>query len=169
MERRYRERAASYFDDILLDIRVVPEEESVRTLGDAESRGIISGRERTDLREADLVVRGRLWDGTTVHLLAEISATVDLEDVERASRRAKLLERIVGMRVIAAVAGERIRSEVRREASTQKVWCVVDRRAYPLFPILPLGEAQQQPERRGHVELQEVGLEEGHEQECRNR
>ncbi len=132
VERRYRERAAAYFDDLLRAIHPVSLAELAQILDDAQSRGILSREERKDLLSVDVIVRGRRWeDDTEAYLVAEASAVIDSGDVQRAARRAELLERIVGMPVIAVVAGETIIPEAQQAAKTLRVWRVLDGKALP--------------------------------------
>lgn len=78
---------------------------------------------------ADVVVQGRLRDqAVEAYLLAEISSVLDLNDVERAQRRARLLERVVGLPVVAAVAGDRLMPGADQQAARLRVWRVLDGR-----------------------------------------
>lgn len=132
LERRYRERAHSYFQGILTQIRVVPPDEVARTAFQAERQGILSRAEHEDLLRADLVIHGLRRDQDTgTYLLAEVSWVIDKGDVERAARRASLYERAVGLPVIAAVAGEQILPDAEAEAATARVWRVLDGKAEP--------------------------------------
>jgi hypothetical protein len=130
LERRYRERAASYFQRILRRIRVVDHQQLGLLLNDALDQGHITPDERAQVLEADVVVVG-LVDGQEVYLLAEVSGTVTADDVRRARARAAALEKATGRRVLAAVAGQELSedAETRKEAPT--VWRVLDGRALP--------------------------------------
>jgi len=130
LERRYRERAHSYFQGILTQIRVVPPDEMARVAFQAERQGILSRAEHEELLRADLVIHGLRSDQDVgTYLLAEVSMVVDKGDVERAARRAALYERAVGLPVIPAVAGEQILPDAESEAKAARVWRVLDGRA----------------------------------------
>ena len=132
LEADYRENAHSYFLRILLGIRSVSRDELESLAADAERRALLSVDEHDDLLQADVVVRGRLRDrDTDAFLVAEVSSVIDEQDVQRAARRARLLERITGAPVVAAVAGERIAPAAEQEAIALAVWRVVDGRARP--------------------------------------
>jgi len=130
LERRYRERAHSYFQGILTQIRVVPPDETARVAFQAERQGILSRAEHEELLRADLVIYGLRSDQDVgTYLLAEVSVVVDKGDVERAARRAALYERAAGLSVIPAVAGEQILPDAESEAKAARVWRVLDGRA----------------------------------------
>ncbi|MDR7416365.1 MAG: hypothetical protein QN193_02100 [Armatimonadota bacterium] len=130
LERRYRERAASYFQRILRRIRVVDHQQLGLLLDDALDAGHISPEERADVLEADVVAVG-LRDGEEVYLLAEVSGTVTAHDVRRARRRAEVLQRAVGRPVLSAVAGEVLSDDPETLAEAMQVWRVLDGRADP--------------------------------------
>ncbi|MDQ7849892.1 MAG: hypothetical protein QN152_00820 [Armatimonadota bacterium] len=132
LELDYREKAHAYFLRILRAIHLVPRAELAAMAEDAEGRALLSLDEHTDLLQADVVIRGRRRDGDEeCYLVAEVSAVVDARDVERAARRARLLQRMVAMPALAAMAGERATADASREAATAGVWLVIDGRAYP--------------------------------------
>ena len=132
LELDYREKAHSYFLRILRGIRPVTRMELAAMAEDAEQRVLLSLDEHADLLQADVVVRGRRRDrDEECYLLAEVSAVIDAHDVERAARRARLLERIAAVPALAAVAGERATADASREAAAAGVWLVVDGRAFP--------------------------------------
>jgi hypothetical protein len=130
LERRYRERAASYFQRILRRIRVVDHQQLGVLLDDALDAGRIGPEERADVLEADVVVAG-LLDGGEVYLVAEVSGTVTAQDVRRARRRAEVLQRATGKPVLAAVAGEVLSDDARTQAEAVQVWRVLDGRTEP--------------------------------------
>ena len=68
--------------------------------------GIVSEDEAEDLELADIIVRGQDPGGVTVHVVAEVSITIHEEDIERASRRAAVLESATGGTTHAVVVGE---------------------------------------------------------------
>lgn len=132
LELRYRQKAAGYFQRILRRIQLVTAEELERLADDAETQGILTPADHEELVQSDVVVQGRLRErGGIAHLVAEVSSIVDSRDVQRAARRAQLLERVVGTPVVAAVAGEGITEEADREADALKLWRILDGRAFP--------------------------------------
>ena len=130
LERRYRERAASYFQRILRRIRVVDHQRLGLLLDDALDAGRIGPEERADVLEADVVVAG-VWDGQEVYLVAEVSGLVTAHDVRRARRRAEVLQRAVGKPVLAAVAGEALSEDPETREEAARVWRVLDGRTDP--------------------------------------
>ncbi|RPI71716.1 MAG: hypothetical protein EHM38_03380, partial [Geobacteraceae bacterium] len=85
LERDYFDRAYAYFDDTLRKIRVLSWSEVADLLDQAEER--ISRKERKQVMEADLILRGRrLADKAETYLLGEVSVGIGLEDVHRAAQ-----------------------------------------------------------------------------------
>ncbi len=130
LERRYRERAASYFQRVLRRIRVVDHQQLGLLLDDAVDQGRITAEERAQVLEADVVVTG-LFDGREVYLLAEVSGTVTAHDVRRARERAAALEKATGCPVLPAVAGQRLSEDPETQEEAVAVWRVLDGRAWP--------------------------------------
>ena len=130
LERRYRERAASYFQRILRRIRVLDHQQLGLLLDDALDQGRITPEERAQVLEADVVVTG-LVDGREVYLLAEVSGTVTAHDVRRARARAAILEKATGAPVLPAVAGEQLSDDHETQEEAPTVWRVLDGRALP--------------------------------------
>lgn len=109
IEARFRDRASAYFGLILKGVRVVAAE-SLDRVKSALNSGTISEVEFNNLDWLDGIVRGRdtREAGAPETLLAlEVSLTIDLEDVERASTRAAILRK-AGYRAFGAVGGETI-------------------------------------------------------------
>ena len=52
----------------------------------------LTDREARDLLSVDVVLSGQLADGVSVHVVGEISLTVQEKDVQRAAQRAQLLK-----------------------------------------------------------------------------
>ncbi|MDR7409839.1 MAG: hypothetical protein QN164_11240 [Armatimonadota bacterium] len=133
LERRYRERAASYFQRILRRIRVLDHQQLGLLLDDAVDQGRITPDERAQVLEADVVVAG-LADGREVYLLAEVSGTVTAHDVRRARERAAALEKATGRPVLPAVAGEQLSEDQETQEEAAAVWRVLDGRVWPALP-----------------------------------
>ena len=81
-------------------------------LDQAESQGIIEPGETDELDRADLVLT---TDGPTDYLLAEISITVQQDDIDKATERARLLAKATGRTVTPFVVGAREEPGLRRE------------------------------------------------------
>ena len=130
LERRYRERAASYFQHILRRIRLIDHQQLGLLLDEAVDRGAISLDERAEVLQTDVVLRG-VQDGQEVYLVAEVSGSITAGDVERAVRRAALLEKAMGQRALAAVAGKRLSRAAQEHAAAGAVWAILDGRSIP--------------------------------------
>jgi chromosome segregation ATPase len=126
LELRYRQHAVAYFAPLLRGIREVPPSEVDRLAEDAERAGRLTEAEHLDLVRADLVLTGsdrrRLMPA---YLVIEVSALIDSQDVERAARRAQLMEK-AGLSTLAAVAGEGITHDAEAAAHARAVRIVLD-------------------------------------------
>src|SRR5439155_12375297 len=95
LENRYRNRVFAYFGRLLRRAHVLSPDELTSLLEEAVDSGALSEAEADEVALVDLVVRGRRReDGTQVYLAVEVSWSVNLNDVERAIRRANLLAKI---------------------------------------------------------------------------
>ena len=130
LERRYRERAASFFQGLVRRIRVIDHQDLGHLLDDAVDSGRISPEEKAEIMQADVVLSGRR-DDTQVYVVVEVSAAVDRADVDRAARRANFLEKAIGAPVLPVVAGQRILADAERRAVSARVWRVLDGTAQP--------------------------------------
>ncbi len=122
-ERTIRERAPAYLGRLIRRCRTVSFEALAEWLEDAVDRGLISEEEKNDALLVDLVARGRVRSGREVVLAVEASVKVDVEDVERASKRAEVLRRGLEAEVIGVVIG-RERTE-RAEEKAEELDVVV--------------------------------------------
>jgi hypothetical protein len=127
LERRCREKAPSYFQNILRRIRLLEQQALGLMLDDAVDSGVITPEEKAEALLLDLVVRGHR-NTEDVYLAVEVSSTVDRDDVQRAAFRAELLEKAAGKPVLAAVAGERLSGPAAEEAAARGVTYVLDGR-----------------------------------------
>jgi hypothetical protein len=128
LERRYREKASAYFGRLLRRTRVVTDAELHELLDDAVERGVLSEDESDEVTWADAVVRGRRrGDRAEIVVVAEVSWGVGVTDVERASRRAKLLARL-GFTTLPVVGGKAVTREAANLARQQGVWQLFDGR-----------------------------------------
>ncbi|HVA21646.1 MAG TPA: hypothetical protein VNN74_06085 [Candidatus Micrarchaeia archaeon] len=120
LEARFRELAQSYLYGLVGGVRrlrAVDRDQLTDLAADAEARGAISLDEGRDLLAADAVVRGLRADGQApLYIVVEVSWGVGPGDVERAQRRADLLQR-AGVEAVAVVAGTAITTEAASLAS----------------------------------------------------
>ena len=124
LEMRYAQRPYAYFKDLIRRARTL----SVDELYDLLEGLNLTEAEVRDVVACDALIFGRdPEDGKPTYLLLEASWTVDLEDVERASRRAALLSR-AGLTVVPVVAGYAARPNILEEAARRNVRCVFDGR-----------------------------------------
>lgn len=107
-ERKVREKAPSYFGRFIRRCRVITSEELANILDDAMDNGLISEKERDDALNIDVVVTGILKHDRkkTVVLVTEVSIKADRTDVERASERAKVIEKAMKPPAIPVVIGK---------------------------------------------------------------
>ncbi len=105
--RRYRERGSAYFGGRRFRrVRALTTEELMARLEEALDAGQISSEEYEEAREIDLVFQGQ-WEGRPLWLVLEISWAVDPRDIERATKRAWILGKILG-ETRPGVAGARL-------------------------------------------------------------
>lgn len=87
---------------------------------DARIAGTIGDDDQAALTLADVTYEGTK-DGEQVFVLAEISITVGVDDVERAAHRASILLQATGVPALAAVIGASIEADAAREADRNSV------------------------------------------------
>ena len=80
-------------------------------LDEAESQGLIGSEDTDELDRADLVLTA---DGPADYLLAEVSITVQQDDIDRAAERAALLAKATGRTVAPFAIGAREEPSLRR-------------------------------------------------------
>jgi hypothetical protein len=130
LERRYRERAPSYFARILRRIHALSAEEVAGLIETADARGGLDEARRDALLQADLIVRGvGGTDGEEKYLAVEISVGIGVHDVDRAVERARLLAEVTGKPAIPVVAGQRITGKADQRAAELHAWRVLNGRA----------------------------------------
>jgi len=123
LELTYRDKAPAYFGHLLRRLRVV----SPNTLEDALEAALTPGEFR-DLFRLDLLLTGhprQKPEIPEVWLAIEISVVIDQNDVDRAERRAKLLQR-AGYRALPVAAGEQMTRGAEESARIQKVALLQD-------------------------------------------
>jgi len=115
-ERRVRERAPAYLGRLVRRCRVISFEDLADVLEDAVEAGLIKETDMEDALLLDCVAKGFLKDGSgkEVILALEVSVKADVEDVERASRRADILSQAYGRDAIGIVIGREITDRARQ-------------------------------------------------------
>jgi hypothetical protein len=120
LEMKVVENIPSFFSEYLMDARAVSQEEIKQTLSLVVEKGIISKEELEDVLRSDLIVKGTLLNTNEPVLLAvEVSCRIGKHDVERAVRRAKILEKATNRKGLPAVVGY-IASEQVQKLITEK-------------------------------------------------
>lgn len=104
LELQFRDRIASYLGLFMRRCRLVDPAQLLDTL-----EPHLDHRELGDAIRADAIVTG-LIDGKPGHAVVEVSAAADVDDIERARRRAGLLRK-AGLDTVAIVACEAIAPE----------------------------------------------------------
>ncbi|GIW95686.1 MAG: hypothetical protein KatS3mg110_3727 [Pirellulaceae bacterium] len=125
LERRYRDRAAAYFGQVLRRSRVVDNLVLEEALEDH-----LSAEEVCDILRTDVIVSGKPRNRPEVEevwVAVEVSSVIDTTDVERVMRRSRLLARS-GRPVVPVVAGKEITRAADEAARTEKVAVVRDGR-----------------------------------------
>jgi uncharacterized protein YoxC len=122
LEEEYAKHAYAYFGSYLRKIRRADLEEIFE-----KATQKLSLTEVKDLSRADLILQGQLRFGNqqAVYLVVEVAATLDVNDVTRASRRADLLSR-AGFPCIPVVGGEKMAAAVEDSARELDVAIALD-------------------------------------------
>jgi prefoldin subunit 5 len=128
LELQFRDRIASYLGLFMRRCRLVDTAELIDALEPHLDR-----RELADVIRADAIASGQI-DGMPSHVVVEVSAAADVDDIERAHRRAGLLRR-AGVEAVPIVACEVISPESRAYAMQAGVLIWLDGR------IVETGEA----------------------------
>jgi uncharacterized coiled-coil protein SlyX len=121
LEERVRQRPFSYLRSLLLEPKVLSEEEVAR-LASALEPVLLD-----QLLDADIIARGQ-QDGRTVYLVAEVSTTVRVYDVERAHRAAQVLSGALKEPVLAVAIGDAARPSALERAARLGVYHILGRR-----------------------------------------
>lgn len=127
IERKYRERPFVYFRRILRKPKTLSDSDLDELLSKALADGALTEQDVTEIGLLDAAVRGRrVSDDRIVYLAVEVSSKIDEHDVERAVRRAKLLEKIPELVAVPVVAGEAATPQGVEAARQSAVWCVTN-------------------------------------------
>lgn len=126
LQQQVRERIPVYLSRFALRLRLIGSAEVAELLEEAVEQGHISEKEMDDAKLIDAVARGRRrTDHINIYLAAEISTVIDLHDLERAMRRAAVIERATRVPTIPIVIGEAIRQDARTQADALNAGWVV--------------------------------------------
>ena len=94
---------------VLLGGLITMDTELEELIEQAEDDHIITGQQNTELRLVDLIFTcRRRSDGADMHVVAEISVTINDNDITRATERAAILASVIGQPVTPAVVGTHI-------------------------------------------------------------
>ena len=127
--RRMRQRFGLSRIEMLQAITLPDKPDLTDLLDRANETGAISQEEADDMELADLALRGLEPGGREVHVVAEVSLTVQDENVQRAARRAAIMAKATGGTVHPAVIGESVSSAALETASRERVIFIqLDRR-----------------------------------------
>ena len=133
LEERHRQRPFLFFRSLIRKARVLYEKGLDELLDDPVARGVLSREQADDVMLADVVVKGRLnTDRSEVVLVVEVSWGVGISDVERASRRAKLLAQ-TGVAALPVVSGNGITPEAVDKCRELEVWQLVHGHSDPMI------------------------------------
>lgn len=117
LERIVRERPFVYLGHFARRLKRVLDAEFALLLEDAVDCGLLAEEEAEDARRLDAVARGlRRTDASPLYLAVEVSSVVDQHDLERAIRRAAIVEKASGVPTLPVVAGENVLDTVRQAA-----------------------------------------------------
>ena len=81
-------------------------------LDEAEKQGVIEAEETNELDKADLILT---TDGPTDYILAEVSITIQQDDIDRAAERARLFAKATARTVAPVAIGTREDTDLQRE------------------------------------------------------
>jgi hypothetical protein len=129
MEVRFRTYCGVFFGQFVRRPHPLSNDELSDLVEGAVDQGKLSDADAAEILRTDMVVRGaRKVDKTPVHLVVEVSWTVDTYDVERAAHRATLLAK-TGVTTQPVVAGAAVRPPAADLAFGLQVWQVTDKEA----------------------------------------
>jgi len=126
LEMKVADNILSFFSEYLSDAKAIDQEKINKALSLAMKEGIISKEERADVLRLDLIIEGTLLNTEEPVLIAvEVSYTIDDFDVQRAINRAKILEKVMGRKVLPAVVGYKITKKAQNLIEKEEVLKVI--------------------------------------------
>ena len=121
-ERTIREKYYAYFGKVLRKAKLLPFEEIVPILDDAEDKGEITLEQRDAILRLDALVSGQIRElRKDVVLAVEVSYRLYPEDLERAFERAQLPATLLGKEVIPTVVACETTEEVEKQANKKGI------------------------------------------------
>jgi hypothetical protein len=109
VEAEVKKNVHPLFSENLSNVKLVGKKIINKILSLAIEKGVISKEEREDVLRLDLIVEGNLLSTKEPVLAAvEVSYTIAKDDVQRAVKRAGILEKAMDRKVLPAVVGYRI-------------------------------------------------------------
>jgi len=121
-ERTIREKYYAYFGKVLRKAKLLPFEEIIPILDDAEDKGEITLQQRDAILRLDLLVSGQIRKlRKDVVLAVEVSYSLYPEDLERAFERAQLLATLLEKEVIPTVVACEATEEVEKQADKKGI------------------------------------------------
>jgi len=123
-ERTVRERAPAYLGRIIRRCRVINFEDLADRLEDGVEAGRISDEEKNDALLIDVIAQGIIKPEKKVLLAVEVSLKVDVEDVERASKRADVIYKAMEMETIPVALGKETSQKAREKADKMGVFVI---------------------------------------------
>jgi len=121
-ERRIREKYYAYFGRILKKAKLIPFEEILPILDDAEDRKEITLEQRDAVLRLDVLISGQIRElGKDVVLAVEVSYSLYPEDLERAFERAQILATILHKEVIPTVVACEATEDIQKKADERGI------------------------------------------------
>jgi hypothetical protein len=115
LEVKVRKNVPFFFSEYLLNAKAAGQDKISKALSLAVEKGIISKEDRKDVFRLDLIVEGNLLSTKEpVWVAVEISYTIAENDVQRVVKRAEILKKATGRKVLPAVVGYRIAEGTQR-------------------------------------------------------
>lgn len=116
-ERKLREKAPTYFGKLIIKCKVLGIDKVAEILEEAEEKGIITENERERALLVDLILSGFLkGKNKFVFLAVEVSNKIDLEDVNKAYERSKILSKCLKEEVVPVCIGIEASEEAKARA-----------------------------------------------------
>jgi hypothetical protein len=126
-ERRIRERPFIYLGKFARRARTVSDDDLLALLDQAVLNGNINQTQADDAQRLDVLVTGKLPSGEAVYLAVEVTGTANSQDVDRAIRRAQIIQAATQLRAMPIVSGKRVMPELQeRLESAGGGWAEVD-------------------------------------------
>ena len=125
LERTFRERPYVYLSRFARRIRLVSDSELAILIEGALDQKRLTEDEAEDLKRLDAIAKGKhKVQNYDVYLAVEASSVADEHDLERAQRRAKLLEKATGIPAFPVIAGDVSAKGIMQLAESRGVYWV---------------------------------------------